>query len=128
MSNLPMSVFVSDYDHNAPDEEYLEKTHHKMYEKIREKNPDVPYIMVTKPDFDSHPAIDAKRREVIRRSYEKALENGDKNVYFIDGETLFGDEFRDSCLVDGIHPNDIGHMRMGVVISGVIEKALKSRK
>lgn len=128
MANLPMSVFVSDYDHNAPDEEYLEKTHHKMYEKIREKNPDVPYIMITKPDFDSHPVIDAKRREVIKRSYEKALENGDKNVYFIDGETLFGNEFRDSCLVDGIHPNDIGHMKMGVVIGDVIEKALKNRK
>ena len=52
----------------------------------------------------------------------------DNPVIPASGTFGFGNEFRDSCLVDGIHPNDIGHMRMGVVIGDVIEKALKNRK
>jgi lysophospholipase L1-like esterase len=65
-----------------------------------------------------------ERREVIRRSYEKAISNGDKNVYFIDGETLFSGECIDACTVDNCHPNDLGHMRMGKRIGDVIEKVL----
>ncbi|MCQ2436209.1 MAG: SGNH/GDSL hydrolase family protein [Clostridia bacterium] len=124
MAGLEMSVFISDYDFNAPDCEYLEKTHHRMYEKIRAAHPDVPYIMITKPDCDMHPKTDAARREVIRRPYEKAVSAGDKNVYFIDGATLFGDVDRDSCFGDNVHPNDIGHYRMANVIGEVIKSVL----
>lgn len=127
MASLPMSVFVSDYDHNAPDAEYLEKTHFRMYEKIRKAHPDIPYIMISKPDFDTHPAESAVRRDVIIRSYEKAKSLGDKNVFFIDGETLFGNDFRDCCLVDGTHPNDIGHMKMGVAIGSLLLLFLKEK-
>ncbi len=125
MASLDMSVFVSDYDHNAPTVEYLEATHHKMYEKIRAAHPDVPYIMISRPDFDFHYDDSVRRRAVIRRSYERALENGDKNVYFIDGETLFGSDCRDACTVDSTHPNDLGHYRMACVIGDAIEKILK---
>ena len=124
MAGLAMSAFVSDYDHNAPDPEYLEKTHHYLYETIRKNNPDLPYVMVSKPDFEYHPADSVRRREVIRASYEKAVAKGDKNVYFIDGETLFGRDCRDACTVDRTHPNDLGHFRMGQVIGDVLAAAL----
>ena len=128
MSGLCMSVFVSDYDHNAPTPEYLEATHYKMYEKIRSAHPDLPYVMISRPDFDRDPSCAAFRRDVIRRSYEKAIDSGDKNVYFIDGHTLFGDDCRDACTVDATHPNDLGHYRMGKVIGDLIEEIVgKSR-
>ncbi|MBO4354580.1 MAG: SGNH/GDSL hydrolase family protein [Clostridia bacterium] len=125
MASLDTSLFVSDYDHNAPNAEYLEATHHKMYEKIRAAHPDVPYIMVSRPDFDPHPEDSIKRRDVIRRSYELAVAEGDANVYYIDGETLFGTESRDCCTVDGTHPNDLGHYRMARVIGDLIGEILK---
>ena len=107
MSNLEMSVFVSDYDHNAPDPEYLEKTHYKMYQKIREKHPDIPYIMLTKPDY-FFGWQDTLRRTVVMESFCKAIKNGDKNVYLVDGASIFrGDDFN-SCTVDGCHPTDVG--------------------
>ena len=123
MATLDMSVFVSDYDHNAPDAAYLEKTHYYLYETIRNKHLNVPYIMVSKPDTLWRKDY-VERREVIRRSYEKAISNGDKNVYFIDGETLFSGECIDASTVDNCHPNDLGHMRMGKRIGDVIEKVL----
>ena len=49
VANLNMSAFVYDYDWNAPDTEHLRNTHSKMFKKIREKNPDLPVIMMTRP-------------------------------------------------------------------------------
>ncbi len=127
IASLPTSVFVCDYDHNAPSLEHLENTHFPFYETIRKKHPDIPYIMVSRPDANINCITRDKpdeRREVIRRSYEKAKSLGDENVYFIDGETLFDGEFYDSCTSDGCHPNDIGFMRMADKIGAVVAKAM----
>ncbi len=122
MSGLDMSMFVSDYDHNAPDPEHLEKTHEKLYKAVREKHPDIPYIIVGKPDFYSY--NNSFRREVIFKTYANALKSGDKHVYYIDSYALFSGEGRDECTVDGCHPNDIGFERMANVIGSVISEAL----
>ena len=124
---LPMSVFVCDYDHNAPNLEHLENTHYPFYETIRKKYPDIPYIMISRPDANINSITRDKpdeRRDIIRRSYEKARSMGDHNVYFIDGHTLFEGEFYESCTSDGCHPNDIGFMRMADKIGAVIAKAM----
>ena len=125
INSIEKSVFVLDYDHNAPDVEYLKATHEPFFKRIREKNPNLPIIMMTSPDFDY--AEDKKeRREVVKATYENALKNGDKNVYFIDGETLFGDKDRHACTSDTCHPNDLGAYRMASVVEPVLKKALES--
>ena len=48
----------------------------------------------------------------------------DNNVYFIDGETLFDGEFKNSCTSDGVHPNDLGFYRMADKIGTVIAQVL----
>ena len=123
MADLEMSAFVSDYDHNAPDVEYLQKTHHRMYEKIREKNPDIPYFMVTKPDFAFRDE-DRARRRVIMESYIEACKKGDKNVYFIDGSAFFNGVDIGDCTVDFCHPTDDGFARMAAYMGDVIAKVM----
>lgn len=124
ISGLEMCAFVCDYDYNAPDEKHLMDTHYHFYEIIRKAHPDIPYIMISKPDFYSNPAINDKRRSVIIRSYDKAIASGDENVYFIDGETLFEGDFYESCTSDGCHPNDLGFYRMANKIGDVIARVL----
>ena len=124
MSGLNMSIFISDYDHNAPNAQHLEKTHYKMYETIRKANPNLPYIMISKPDVYVNENNNEARRGVIKASYEKALQNGDKNVYFIDGFTLFNGLNCTDCTVDSCHPNDLGFFRMSQVIGDKIEEIL----
>lgn len=109
MAQLPMCCFVCDYDHNAPTPDFLEKTHFEVYRRIREKNPELPFIMVTKPDYRP---VSAKRRSIVMESYQKALAAGDQNVYFLDGAAFFTGEERDACTFDGTHPNDLGLYRM----------------
>ena len=127
INSLDKSVFVLDYDHNAPSVEHLEATHEAFFKRIREKNPDLPIIMMTSPDFDYAPDK-AARRDVVRRTYENAKNNGDNNVYFVDGETFFGDKDRHACTSDTCHPNDLGAYRMTEVIEPIMKMALESTK
>lgn len=122
MATLPMSVFVSDYDHNAPTAEHLKNTHCRMYKRIREKNPDLPYVMISRPDFIRKPEDSVLRRNIILDTYRYALESGDKNVYFIDGESFFKGEWEDCCTVDGVHPNDLGFRFMAEGIGSTLGK------
>ena len=124
IADMNVSAFVCDYDHNAPNEEHLRKTHYPFYEIIRRKHPDIPYIMISKPDFFRKPEASAKRRSVILESYNRALAAGDKNVFFIDGETLFEGEFYESCTSDGVHPNDLGFYRMAGKIGSLLAQVL----
>ena len=106
MASLNMSAFVSDYDHNSPSASHLETTHKRLYEGIRRAHPDIPYIMISRPDFDVGYNDSIERRRVIFDTYSYARSLGDKNVYFIDGESIFRGEYRDMCTVDNCHPND----------------------
>ena len=128
IASLPMSVFVLDYDHNAPTPEHLLKTHEPFYRIIREAQPDLPIIMISRPDFDKDPNTGTICRNIIRGTYAHALTEGDKNVYFVDGKKMFGKEDRDMCTVDGSHPNDLGFLRMADMVEPVLRGLLYPQK
>ncbi len=125
IASLKLSAFVMDYDHNAPNPEHLEKTHEIFFRTIREKHPHLPIVIASKCDFDNNVEINSKRREIIKRTYSNAVKAGDRKVYFVDGEKMFGQTDRDACTVDGCHPNDIGFLRMAETILPVLKKALE---
>ena len=124
IAGIDMSIFVYDYDYNAPSVEHLANTHEPFFKVIREKNPDLPVVMMTRPAL-VYQDSDKARRNVIRTTYENAVRAGDKNVYFIDGETYYGEIDRDLCTIDGIHPNDLGFSRMASVVEPVIRSILE---
>ncbi len=124
LNEQKFSAFVSDYDHNTPSPDYLRETHYKMYEKIRAKHPDIPYFMVTKPDF-LFDEVNQARRAIIMESYVRAYMGGDRNVYFIDGSCFFSGRPENELTVDGCHPNDEGMARMADFIGDVLARALK---
>lgn len=129
LATLPTSVFVCDYDHNAPDPEHLAATHHPFYEIIRQKNPDLPYIMITRPNYWTRPteqSVILRRRDIIMESYLKARRQGDENVYFIDGLSFFTGSDQYGNTMDSIHPNDAGFQRMADSIGSLIRHILES--
>ena len=126
LAEQPMSIFVCDYDHNAPNVEHLAKTHFPFYEIIRAKNPDVPYVMISRPNVATNPDSAIERRDVVIDSFRKARAAGDKNVYYIDGETFFLGEFENECTMDGVHPNDLGFTLMANSIGRVLTHILRT--
>lgn len=123
MASLQMSAFISDYDHNSPSREHLSATHYKMYEKIRAAHPDIPYIMLSKCDLDNSYDANLARREVVYESFCRARANGDKNVYYIDGASIFRGPYQNMCTVDSCHPNDLGFALMADAITAELERA-----
>ena len=124
IAGLEMSVFVCDYDHNAPTLEHLEATHGKLCDKVRALHPELPIVMVTRPRYYLNVA-DTNRAKIIRRNYEAALARGDKNVYFVYGPDMIGADIADIAHVDGTHPNDVGFAGMAKAIGDTLEKILK---
>lgn len=120
--SIDHQVFIYDYDHNAPDPQHLRNTHYGFYEHYRQKCPDNPVIMMSRPAWDSEDS--AERLAIIRESYEKGLSAGDKNLYFIDGRTLFCGVPEAICTTDRTHPNDLGHYLMFKRVSEELRKIL----
>lgn len=120
---LDMSIFVMDYDYNAPNPEHLRNTHERMFKKIRETYPKLPIVMLTRPkNFLTDE--ERERLEIVRTTYRNAMKNGDENVYFIDGGTMMSYTNGDGT-VDGCHPNDLGFFSMASVLGDLLESVLK---
>ncbi len=122
ISNI--SVFVMDYDHNARTAEELNSTHEIFFKEIRNNNPDLPIIMLSRPDVDSDVEDSIVRRDIVKRTFDNAVLAGDKNVWFIDGFTLFGEFGRQECTIDGTHPNTLGFMRMAEKVYPILKEIL----
>lgn len=122
VKNLEMSMFVYDYDHNAPTVEHLENTHEKMFKAVRAAHPDIPIIMMARPRFVLN-ADGAARLAVIRKTYENAKAAGDQKVWMLDGKQLMV-YAQNEGLVDGTHPTDLGFASMAKVLGDLMEEIL----
>ncbi len=125
IAKLDMSIFVLDYDHNAPTPEHLENTHEQFFKKIRQAQPETPVIIMSMTDIPRTEAARLnmeRRRNTIRTTYENAIAAGDKNVYYIDGQEVFKIAGYTDCTVDGCHPNDLGFWCMGQAVIKVIKE------
>ena len=126
IAGLDMSVFVYDYDHNAPTVEHLAATHEKMFRIIRGAHPNMPIVMMCRPKAYVN-ADTGKRIDIIRTTYENAVKSGDKNVYFIHGDDIYAPVGKEYCTVDKCHPNDLGFFCMANAIGAVIKEILERK-
>ena len=124
-ASLDMSLFVLDYDHNAPNAEHLEKTHEPFFLAVREKHPDIPIIILPRPP--AKVTEDDLRVKVIRKTYENAIARGDKNVYYIPSKELMSICGADGT-VDNCHPTDFGFYSMAERLSLEIDKIIADGK
>ena len=127
IAGLDMEVFVYDYENNAPNPEHLRETHERMFKIIREKNPDLPIIIMTAtPRLQTGGKLE-ERQEVIYATYKNAKDAGDENVYFVNGWDNF-DECRDGVYgstVEGTHLSDLGFSYIAKSVGDMMEKILK---
>ena len=128
LATIDCSVFVMDYDFNAPTPAFLEQTHLPFYRAYRAKKPNVPIVLISNPDTDENFMNAQERFNVILKTYNKAMSEMDRNVYLIDGRRLYGTADRENCTVDGTHPNDIGFYKMAKTIVRTLGPLLNEEK
>ena len=123
MAGLDMSVFVCDYDHNAPNVEHLNATHEPLYRGIRAKHPKLPIIFISRPSVLE--AADRRARlAVIKETYDKAVAEGDENVWLLDASEFFPFDSNEHT-VDNCHPTDLGFYLMAKGIEPTLREALE---
>lgn len=119
---LKKDIFVYDYDHNAPDPEHLSNTHEKMFKAVRESDPELPIIIMSRPKYTLNHE-EKCRLEIIKKTYENALKAGDKNVYLLTGKELMAIA-KDDGTVDNCHPNDLGFYSMANTLGDLLERII----
>ena len=124
IAGLNMSAFIYDYDENAPTPEHLQATHEPFFKIIREKHPNLPIIMLTRPSIPSRNEKHQPFRDVVYQTYHNAIAAGDKNVWLIDGTEYLKEFGGDDCILDCIHPNDYGYMIMAAQIEKILERII----
>jgi hypothetical protein len=65
----------------------------------------------------------SKKNSELKHAYETLKKSGIKNLYYRKGDDLIGFDYEGT--VDGVHPNDLGMMRIAQALEPVIKKLAK---
>lgn len=117
-------VFIIEYDHNSPLDEFFQR-HLDVYKCIREHSK-APIIFMSRISGGLSESFDEERERIsiIKKTLAYAKENSDAQVWFIDGNKIAG-KFRDLCLADDRHPNDMGMARIADSISIILREKVR---
>ncbi len=124
LKTIDCSVFVCEFDYNAPNVEFLQQRHYNLYKAFRETHKDTPIIFLTAVSCYSGRLDKAKRRKIIKETYKKAIESGDKNVYYINSAKTIPNSEYVSAFTEGTHPNDLGYYFMAKSIYKILKKLI----
>ncbi len=119
-------LFVLDYEANCVSTELLNETFPQFIRILRQKHPSVPILAVSKIPysnevFETKLRDDALERRELQMGYIRQFqEEGDQHIYFFDGRELLGEDDYYECTVDGVHPTDLGFLRMAKSLEPVV--------
>ena len=123
------AAFVLDYAPNTTGPEHLAQTFPIFVRILREAHPSVPILALSRIRF-SHdvfePAWEKHRtgfEDVLRKAVAELQEAGDRRISFHSMADALGSDF-DECTVDGVHPTDLGFIRMADALEPVIRRLL----
>jgi hypothetical protein len=132
LAELDPSVYVLDCLPNLVAGEIKERVE-PCVRKLRAAHPDTPIVLVEDRTLQDSFLIAGrmeyyhlKDRAELKAAYERLKKSGVKNLYYIPGEHLFGDDGEGS--VDGSHPSDLGFMRQADIFARVLGPLLTPKK
>jgi len=127
------AMLILDYEANSGTIEDISTTLPQFIPIYRERHPDVPIVVVSKIQFagdryyEEMRILHEGRKKVQKETVMRLRQQGDVNVHFVDGSNLLG-EGAEECTVDGVHPTDLGFLRMATSLEPVIRELLAQTK
>ena len=119
LCSLDACIFVFDYDHNAPSPDFLRRTHLPALRKLRAAHPNIPFVLLSRPNLSGGRGQVEERVEIITESYRALLEDGCGPVHFINGQDIFKSCDSEMMTIDNTHPTDLGFYCMSAALSNV---------
>jgi hypothetical protein len=130
LAELDPSVYVLDCLPNMVADEIKARVE-PFVKKLRAVHPQTPIILVEDRTLQNAFLVAGqmewyhlKDRAELKAAFDRLKNAGDKNLYYIPGEHLLGDDGEGS--VDGSHPTDLGFLRQSEIFANVLAPLLKS--
>jgi hypothetical protein len=127
ISEIDAALYVIDCNPNTKTDLIYQRAI-DLVKLLKQKRPDIPILLVEGFNYvngfgDPKESDQTKKNVELRRAYNTMKESGLKQIYYTKGDKLIGDDFEGT--VDGVHPNDLGMMRMAEALKPVIQKLVK---
>ena len=122
LAELNPDCFVIDpLRNNSP--EGLRKRYEPFLRQLLSAHPKTPILLADESWFDARGGTE--KTKIVRSVMEKLQHEGARNLHFLPNLGMLGNDFEGT--VDGVHPNDLGMMRMADVFAPAIENILSQR-
>jgi hypothetical protein len=131
LAELDPAVFVIDCLPNMNRGMKIEDRTKDLVKTIRAKHPQTPILLVEDRTYADAALLAARQksnrenREDFRKAYDALVAAGDKQLGYIDGETLLDKNGEDT--VDGSHPTDLGFVHQADAMQPALEKLLSGK-
>jgi lysophospholipase L1-like esterase len=119
-----VSLIILDYEANA--NKTIANTLNDFITVLREKQPNTPILLMSKTRYarategSSEYELLILNRDFQQKLVKKKKAEGDKNIYFLDGSMVLGDDYYE-CTVDGVHLTDLGSLRVADALIEAIQ-------
>lgn len=124
------ALLVLDYEPNCVSTAQYKATLPVFISTYREAHPDVPILLISKFPYAGeavNPLLRNERLERLdfqRELVERLIAEGEKNLHFYEGTNLLGD-YTNEATVDGVHPTDLGFIKIAENLEPVIRGILR---
>jgi hypothetical protein len=127
MCEIDAALYIIDCNPNTKTELIYQRAV-DLVKLLKQKRADVPILLVEGFDYvsgfgDPKESDQAKKNVELRRAYNTLKEAGLKQIYYKKGDGLIGNDYEGT--VDGVHPNDLGMMRIAEALKPAIQKLVK---
>jgi lysophospholipase L1-like esterase len=128
LAEIDAEMYVIDCLPNMSAAEVAERTE-PLVALLRKARPQTPIVLVEDRTYADAHLVKSKRernhtsRAALRAAYDKLKAAGEKNLYYIEGEHLLGDDYEGT--VDSSHPNDLGFQRQADAMEKVLRPLVK---
>ncbi|NOY00211.1 MAG: hypothetical protein GXP30_10815 [Verrucomicrobia bacterium] len=128
LGEIDVAVYVLDCLPNMTPDLVSERAE-PFVRQLRKIRPDTPILMVEDRTYGYAWIKESARkrhqgsRAALVRAYDNLVSSGIKNVHYLAGDKLLGDD--NEGTTDGSHPNDLGFMRQADAMEPVLRKILK---
>ncbi len=125
LCELDPAVYVIDCLPNMVEREVAERTE-PLVRQLREARPNTPILLVEDRTYANTPFVRAHQqrhetsRRALRDAYQALIGAGFKQLGYLEGERLLGDDRDDTT--DGSHPNDLGFYRQANAMEPALRK------